>query len=148
MCPGQRTTSGSPIAAFPGLALLALERRDAAVGEGDRLGAIVGGEDDDGIVELAHVLELLQHIADIVVHLLHAGFVDAPVLAALSPTMASYFGESMVVTCMRAGLYQTKKGLLVFFGSWRSRKSMTFAEISSSTVRDRSSVSGPSSLHS
>ena len=61
--------------------------------------------------------------------------------------MASYFGDSMVVTCMRAGLYQTKNGLLVFFGSLRSRKSMTLAEISSSTVFDRSSVSGPSSLH-
>ena len=47
---------------------------------------------------------------------------------------------------MRAGLYQTKKGLLVFFGSLRSRKSMTLADISSSTVLDRSSVSGPSSL--
>ena len=61
--------------------------------------------------------------------------------------MASYFGDSTVTTCMRAGLYQTKKGLLVFFGSLRSRKSMTLAEISSSTVRERSSVSGPSSLH-
>ena len=28
------------------------------------------------------VLELLEHEADVVVHLLHAGFVDAPVLAA------------------------------------------------------------------
>src|SRR5271167_542714 len=64
-----------------------------------------------------------------------------------SPTMASYFGDSMVVMCMRAGLYQTKKGLLVFLGSLRSRKSMTLAEISSSTVLERSSVSGPSSLH-
>ena len=63
-----------------------------------------------------------------------------------SPSMASYFGGSMVVTCMRAGLYQTKNGLLVFLGSLRSRKSMTLAEISSSTVRERSSVSGPSSL--
>src|SRR3569833_2256496 len=63
-----------------------------------------------------------------------------------SPIIASYFGGSTVVTCMRAGLYQTKKGLLVFLGSLRSRKSTTLAEISSSTVRDRSSVSGPSSL--
>src|SRR5579871_1492742 len=47
---------------------------------------------------------------------------------------------------MRAGLYQTKNGLPVFFGSLRSRKSITFAEISSSTVLDRSSPSGPSSL--
>src|SRR5262249_33709889 len=63
-----------------------------------------------------------------------------------SPSIASYFGGSTVVTCMRAGLYQTKKGLLVFLGSLRSRKSITLAEISSSTVRERSSVSGPSSL--
>src|SRR6267154_2630653 len=64
-----------------------------------------------------------------------------------SPIMASYFGGSTVVMCMRAGLYQTKNGLLVFFGSLRSRKSMTLAEISSSTVFERSSVNGPSSLH-
>src|SRR5258707_13860348 len=48
---------------------------------------------------------------------------------------------------MRAGLYQAKNGLLVFFGALRSRKSMTLAEISSSTVFERSSVNGPSSLH-
>src|SRR5215468_337663 len=64
-----------------------------------------------------------------------------------SPTMAMYLSESTVVTCMRAGLYQTKNGLLVFFGSLRSRKSITLDEISSSTVFDRSRVSGPSSLH-
>src|ERR1700730_782027 len=63
-----------------------------------------------------------------------------------SPTMAIYLGDSTVVTCMRAGLYRTKNGLLVFLGSLRSRKSITLPEISSSTVFDRSSVSGPSSL--
>src|SRR4029077_17271975 len=46
-----------------------------------------------------------------------------------------------------AGLYHTKKGLLVFLGSLRSRKSTTLAEISSSTVLERSRVSGPSSFH-
>ena len=50
---------------------------------------------------------------------------------------------SRLLVSMRAGLYQTKNGLLVFLGSLRSRKSMTLAEISSSTVRERSSVSGP-----
>ena len=69
-------------AAFPGVHLRALERGDAAVREGERLGAVVGREHDDRVVELAHVLELLEHEADIVVHLLHAGLVDAPVLAA------------------------------------------------------------------
>src|SRR4030095_6156799 len=64
-----------------------------------------------------------------------------------SPTIAMYLGDSTVVMCMRAGLYQTKKGLWVFLGSLRSRKSMTLAEISSSTVLERSSVSGPWSLH-
>src|SRR4029450_1491362 len=63
-----------------------------------------------------------------------------------SPTIAMYLSESTVVTCMRAGLYQTKNGLFVFLGSLRSRKSITLAEISSSTVFDRSRVSGPSSL--
>src|SRR5262245_14463747 len=68
-------------------------------------------------------------------------------LPPLTPSMASYFGDSMVVICIRAGLYQTKNGLLVLRGSLRSRKSMTLADISSSTVFERSSVSGPSSLH-
>src|SRR5690349_6507686 len=63
-----------------------------------------------------------------------------------APSIAWYFGENIVVMCMRAGLYQTKKGLLVFFGSLRSRKSMTFDEISSSTVSERWSVRGPWSL--
>src|SRR5215468_12759046 len=64
-----------------------------------------------------------------------------------SPSMARYLSDNMVVTCIRAGLYQTKNGLFVFLGSLRSRKSITLAEISSSTVFERSNVSGPSSLH-
>ena len=67
-------------------------------------------------------------------------------LPPFSPTMPMYLSDNTVVMCMRAGLYQTKNGLPVFLGSLRSRKSMTLAEISSSTVFDRSSVSGPSSL--
>src|SRR6185437_3432042 len=67
-------------------------------------------------------------------------------LPPFSPTMSKYLSDSTVVMCMRAGLYQTKNGLLVFLGSLRSRKSMTLAEISSSTVLDRSKVNGPSSL--
>src|SRR5262249_41799706 len=64
-----------------------------------------------------------------------------------SPTMAMYLSDNTVVMCMRAGLYQTKNGLPVFFGSLRSRKSTTCEEICSSTVFERSNVSGPSSLH-
>src|SRR6516162_2172167 len=64
-----------------------------------------------------------------------------------SPTMAMYLSGSTVVTCMRAGLYQTKNGLPVFRGSLRSRKSITCEEISSSTVLERSNVNGPWSEH-
>src|SRR5947209_12716281 len=67
-------------------------------------------------------------------------------LPPFSPSMASYFGENIVVMCMRAGLYQQKNGLPVFFGSLRSSQSITWVEISSSTVFERSNVSGPSSL--
>ncbi len=63
------------VAAFPGLTFLALEWRDATVREGNRFGAVVGGEDDDRVVHLAHFFELLEDVADVVVHLLHAGFV-------------------------------------------------------------------------
>ncbi len=69
-------------AAFPGGQLAAFEGGGAAVGECDVFGAIIRGEYDDGVVKLAHGFELLQHFADVVVHLLHAGFVEAPVLAA------------------------------------------------------------------
>src|SRR6187397_2010485 len=62
------------------------------------------------------------------------------------PIMSRYFCDNTVVTCMRAGLYQQKNGLLVFFGSLRSSQSTTCEEISSSTVLERSNVSGPSSL--
>jgi hypothetical protein len=58
------------------------------------------------------------------------------------PSQAQIFDRTRI-----SGLYQTKNGLLVLLGSLRSRKSMTLAEISSSTVFERSSVSGPSSLH-
>src|SRR5713101_8751941 len=67
-------------------------------------------------------------------------------LPPLVPIMSSYFFDSTVVTCMRAGLYQQKNGLLVVFGLLRSSQSTTCEEISSSTVFERSSVSGPSSL--
>src|SRR4026208_1255876 len=67
-------------------------------------------------------------------------------LPPLVPIMSRYFCDNTVVMCMRAGLYQQKKGLLVFLGSLRSRKSITWEEISSSTVFERSRVSGPSSL--
>src|ERR1700733_11795037 len=72
---------GSAVAALPGFTLSPLEGCDAAVGEADRFGTVVGGEDHDRVIELAHVFQLLENDADVVVQLLHTGFVDAPVLS-------------------------------------------------------------------
>src|SRR5262249_59963482 len=58
--PGPADDQWRAVAALPGLAFLALERRDAAVRERDRLGAVVGGEHDDCVVGLAHVFDLLE----------------------------------------------------------------------------------------
>src|SRR4029453_18229908 len=68
-------------AAFPGAQLPALERRGAAVGIGFGFSTVVSGEDDNCVIEFAHLFELLEHEADVVIHLLHASFVAPPVLA-------------------------------------------------------------------
>ena len=48
--PGQRMIAGHAEAALQHRALAAGERRLPAVGPGEVLGAVVGGEDDDGVV--------------------------------------------------------------------------------------------------
>ena len=58
--------SRGTVAAFPSFSLLPLEWRHAAVREGDRLCAVVGGEHDNGVVELAHVFQLFEDDADVV----------------------------------------------------------------------------------
>jgi hypothetical protein len=61
------------------LALGTGEWRIAAVGPGVDLGAIVGGEHDDGVLVGAIVLEPIQHNANIVVHLLQRRFFQAEI---------------------------------------------------------------------
>ena len=56
------------------------ERRLTAIGPGKDLGAVVGGEDDDGVVVHAHVLELLHHQTNVVIELGHAGFLFRPAI--------------------------------------------------------------------
>ena len=53
-----------------------------------------------------------------------------------SPIILRYLSGNTVVMCIRARLYQTKNGISVLSGSFRSRKSTTLAEISSSMVFD------------
>src|SRR6476620_7801464 len=59
--------------AFVGRSLLAFERSVAAVGPGERLGAVVGAEDYDGVVGLADVVQVLQQRTNAVVHLRDSG---------------------------------------------------------------------------
>ena len=65
------------VAALPVGVLLAAERRGAAVGPGERLGAVVGGVDHDRVVGDAEIVELLQKLADLAVMLHHAVGIDA-----------------------------------------------------------------------
>ena len=65
------------IAAFPVGVLLALERRCAAIGPGECLGAVIGGVNDDRVVGDAEVVELLQDLPDLSVVLHHAVRIDA-----------------------------------------------------------------------
>src|SRR5262249_15321056 len=57
--------------AFEGGPLLTLERRVAAVGPGEGFGAVVGGENDNGVVRLAHFFQVLEERADGIVELSH-----------------------------------------------------------------------------
>src|SRR5215831_15689003 len=64
-------------------ALGVLERRHAAIWPREYFRAIVRGEDDDGVVGLADVVEMLQQCADAVIELRHAGFLEAVVRLAV-----------------------------------------------------------------
>ena len=73
---------GRPHTSFPGGELAAPERSDTTIRLGDGLSAIVGGEDHDDVVQRAHIPQLFQQVADVVVQLLHTGFVaDADIPA-------------------------------------------------------------------
>src|SRR5215475_8961379 len=59
------------------------ERRHAAIRPGEYLRTVVRGEDDDGVVGLADVVEMLQQCADAVIQLCHAGFLKTEVRLAV-----------------------------------------------------------------
>src|SRR5271157_1358225 len=63
---------------FQDLPLATRKRCLAAIGPGEVLRAVVGGEDDDGVLLETLVVELLHDCADDVVKLGHSGFVDGP----------------------------------------------------------------------
>src|SRR5208337_3118745 len=50
------------------------KRRHTAVRPSKRLGTIVGGEDENGVVRLAHIIHCLHERTDTIVHFRHCGF--------------------------------------------------------------------------
>src|SRR4029077_10042107 len=60
-------------AAFADSTFGVLERRHAAVRPGEYFRAVVGAEDDNGVIGFADVVQVLQQGADAVVQLRHAG---------------------------------------------------------------------------
>src|SRR5271165_396361 len=71
--PRPANNEGNAISTFPARVLLATEGSGSAVGPAHGFGAIVGGEDDDGVVSNTEVIELLQDYANVVVELGNAG---------------------------------------------------------------------------
>src|SRR5271166_759767 len=65
------------VSTLPARVLLATEGSGSAVGPAHGFGAVVGGEDDDGVVGNTEVIELLQDYANVVVELGHAGAIKA-----------------------------------------------------------------------
>src|SRR6266702_5184384 len=65
-------------AAFEDRPLALRERRLPAVRPGKDLGAVVGGEQHDGVVVDSNIPKFVHHDADVVVELRHAGFMNAP----------------------------------------------------------------------
>ncbi len=94
------------VAAFPVAVLLAAERRGAAVGPREGLGAVVGRVDHDRVVGDAEVVELLQELADLTVVLDHAVGIGP------EPGHPRDSGLRWVKMCMRVELNQTKNGFL------------------------------------
>src|SRR5262245_20045534 len=70
---GPADESRYPEAAFEDGALGRLEWRHATVWPGEDFCAVIGGEDDNGVVGFADILQVLHQRADIVVQLSHAG---------------------------------------------------------------------------
>src|SRR5258706_2071326 len=62
-----------PEATLKDSALSRFERCHAAIRPSEHFGSVVGGEDDDGVVRLADVIQVLQERTDTIVHLGHTG---------------------------------------------------------------------------
>ena len=74
-------------------------------------GAVVGREDDDGVLVDAHVLQLLHHDPDVVVELRHASFVDGPAVLRIAQFLVFFRQMS---DDMHACRIKPKKKRLVF----------------------------------
>ena len=128
------------VAAFPVGVLLAAERRGAAVGPGERLGAVVGRVHDDRVVGDAELVELGQQLADHAVVLDHAVGVDAEPGLALGLRLE-------VGPDVHPGRVVPDEERLARPGRALSMKPIAAVRNSPSTVSIRFLVSGPVSSH-
>jgi hypothetical protein len=78
--PDQRMMAGTRKPPSKVVCLRRPERRHATIRPGKNFSVVVRGENDDGIVSLADIVQAPQQIADRVVELWHAGFLDIVVV--------------------------------------------------------------------
>ena len=122
-------------AAFPGRALLAVERCDAAIGPTPRFRAVVGAVDHDRVVVDSEFLQLVQEQADVAIMFHHAVGIESDTSLPLRFLLQS----RPDVHARRA--HPDKEGLLCLVA--RSMKSRPAAANSSSAVSIRFWVKGP-----
>ena len=111
---GPAQDAGNTEAAFEDRPFGLRERRVAAIGPGEEFGAVVGGEDDDGVVVLADVLELLEHQSDVVIELVHAGFLFRPAILRVARRVP--FLREMGDDVHAGRVEPDEEGLVVGFG--------------------------------
>ena len=111
--PGQRTMHGTRKPPSIDGALGGLERRHAAIRPGEHLGAVVGGEDDDGIVGFADILADASAERRCCRPSAPCRLLRGRNWSCCSSSPGTW-AERNVQTCMRVVLCQTKNGLPSF----------------------------------
>src|SRR4051794_27852255 len=99
--PGHLITSGARIPPSQVVSLPPLNGVTPPSGKVN-FSAVIGRKHNNGVVGLTHVVELLEHHADVVVELLHADFLDAPVFAAF---LAQRGGEGVTLLEIGIGMH-------------------------------------------
>src|SRR5208337_988562 len=111
---GPTDDGGHAEAAFKGSALGALERGHTAIGPGEHFGAVVGGEDNDGVIGFADIHKVFENLADAVVHLRHAGLFQAVVGRGIHLRLV--LGRDVGEDVHARGVVPDEEGLAILLG--------------------------------